>query len=703
MLRETKELLASSDPEDRRRGVESLANLRSEEAVSVLPVALGDSDWRVRKQAIGVAARREPDKALVEAIARLLGPSENVGLRNAAVEVLANWGGRAIDALAEEAKKLDEDGRKLVAEALGKTGHAAALPLLRAMLEDEDTNVRLTALEGIASLGVVCPDEAADALRGRLMLGDVMEKLTALDGINQLGIVVQFDQIESLLQDRVLRQAAWLAAGRCREARVAARLVAALDGSEGSAWRWALAAVASCVGGSERLCQEARPALLSLSAETVDRLFSAARSSEFFDERRRAIVVLGALGTPEAVRVVFSAMRDDQVADVAEQAFEMFGPEACDPLLEMYRSLGAEDRATALRLCGRLASDGLSSGALSVVLEALRGDDVDVAVGALECVASASDEACVEPTALWLEQTRDVVVRKFASAALDAMVGRHFDAARTVARKACPDGTGALSAVTIIGAALTPVLDSREQDVHFLADAVSHSDPSVRRAALSALAKAADARAVDAVSFALADEVAEVRVGATRALGRLRTDAGEPAGLKPLLEVVRTSTDEMVLVSAIRALGDTGAAEALSCLQPLISSAAPLVAIAALEAVSELDAQSRASALVGGLSHSHVEVVKGALKALRGCISDEVIARICVCLGHSAWDVRRASADWLGRFGGPAALSFLRSRLAIEAEPLVREALQRSLSGGEVVRMVRRHTPVPGIGSWPPR
>lgn len=704
MVGETKALLASADPEERRRGVDSLAELDTREAVSVLPLALGDSDWRVRKEAVAVATRMRADAQLVQAVAHLLGPSENVGLRNAAVEVLANWGAHAIEALTAEAGKLDEDGRKLVAEALGKTGHSGALPVLRSMLSDPDTNVRLAALEGIAALGVVFPDDASAALRSRLEQGDTLEKLTALDGINHLGMAVQFERIEGLLQDRVLRQAAWLAAGRCREPRVAPRLVAALDGAQGSAWRWALAAVASYVQGSPELALAAKPALSAMHHESLARLLDAARSSDFVDERRRAIIVLGALGSSDAVRVVFEGTQDEAVADAAEQAFEMFGPEACDPLLEMYPRLSEPEQADALRLCGRVLKSGeLPAGALGAVLDALSSTEEELVLGALDCLHTASDERCVVPTAQWLDKTDMALIRKAAGSALELMVGRHFGAARELARRATADGPCSLSAVTIIGAALTPVFDSRGEDVRFLADAVSHSAPSVRRAALGALAHAADGRAVNAVSFALADEVVEVRIAAARALGRLHDEHGRPVGLDALLEVIAATKDEAVMVASIRALGDTAAPGILDRLRPLVLSPAPLVAVAALEAVAELPDESRDEALMDGLAHPHVEVVKAALKTLAGSVSERVAERVTACLEHKAWDVRRSAADWLGRLGGEASANHIRLRLALEHEPLVREAMQRALVGGEAVRVVHRQTPVPGTGSWPPR
>jgi len=65
---------------------------------------------------------------------------------------------------------------------------------------------------------------------------------------------------------------------------------------------------------------------------------------------------------------------------------------------------------------------------------------------------------------------------------------------------------------------------------------------------------------------------------------------------------------------------------------------------------------------------------------------------------HEAWDVRRLAADVLGRYG-EGAVAPLRARLAVEDDPLVREAIGRALES-----MVGAHrSPLPTRGSYMPR
>jgi HEAT repeat protein len=105
-------------------------------------------------------------------------------------------------------------------------------------------------------------------------------------------------------------------------------------------------------------------------------------------------------------------------------------------------------------------------------------------------------------------------------------------------------------------------------------------------------------------------------------------------------------------------------------------------------------------ALIEGLSHGEPEVVKASMLALGDTIDPRVLAHLGACLDHSAWDVRRLSADMLGRAGGDSAVLLLRARLAAEDNPRVLEAINRALDAGSGMR----HTPLPPrAGSLRPR
>jgi HEAT repeat protein len=128
-----------------------------------------------------------------------------------------------------------------------------------------------------------------------------------------------------------------------------------------------------------------------------------------------------------------------------------------------------------------------------------------------------------------------------------------------------------------------------------------------------------------------------------------------------------------------------------------------MAAVAAVEALGQLPGSHSVDALIDALGHSDPEVAKSALRVLASAREPRVLAHLGACLDHEAWDVRRLSADLLGQTGNDTAAGMLRAKLGTEAEPLVREAIQRALAEIEAATgNVRRTSPPPRPGTWPP-
>ncbi len=238
--------------------------------------------------------------------------------------------------------------------------------------------------------------------------------------------------------------------------------------------------------------------------------------------------------------------------------------------------------------------------------------------------------------------------------------------------------------------------DTIADDVAFLSAVLSSDSAAARRAALDALAALGSPLGVEAVAFALTDEERDVQLAAVHALGLLRHESGESAGVEHLLELVQSSDDEALVAAAISALGQAGDARALSVLRPLARSGDPMSAVAAVEALGRMRDSRRVDALIDALSHADAEVVKASLRVLTEERDARVGAHLGACLDHEAWDVRRLAADLLGRLGGESGMGLLRAKLASEDEPLVKEAIKRALSKLEGKVPIRRTTPPPG-------
>jgi HEAT repeat protein len=690
--------LDSEDPEERRQAAAALRETDPEQAAPGLVQALGDPDWRVRKEAVLTAAALAPAPGVLRALVSTFGPSENVGLRNAAVEALAAFGPDAVDAIAAVLSGLDADGRKLAAEALARTSQATAVPVLRALLRDQDVNVAVAAVEALSTLGAARAEEVEIILRACLDAPNGFVRLAALDGLGKLGIALPWERLDRLRSDELVAPALLASLGRSGDERAAAPLIEAIAKAHGGTLLEALRAAVELARSGSAQVRALQLAAAALDPATRERLLLLATEPSDGDVRLVALLAVGALGLPEAPSRVILALEEEALEGAAEEALEWLGPSAVVPVIEHGRRSEPALRAAALEIAVRLSDD---DSARLVRTEALAGLDdpapevVRAALGALAVVGDGSSLPLVA-SALLRSSTNSV--RRAAESALAVLAARFSEPARELAKAAAPGSPETRVAAVVIRVLGPPVRGSLEEDVEFLAAALSSATPDVRRTSLEALGAVGGTLALEPISLALYDEELDVRLTAVRALGRLRSAEGEVLGLAQLVALVESSADQEVVLRALLALGETADNRALPILRPLVRGGDPKASVAAIEALGAFPESRRFDALIDGLSHPAVEVVKAALRALGECGDARVLLHFGVALDHEAWDVRRLAADLLGRCGG-AAVAPLRARLGVEEDPLVREAIGRAL---ERMAGVRRSMS-PTRGSYFPR
>ncbi len=693
---------ASDDPESRRRAVEFLREpgLDLDSPARYLLRALGDSDWRVRKQAVEVVRALAPAAELLAGLVRVLEPGDNVGLRNAAVEALGAFGEAALEAIADKLGSLDADGKKLAAEALARTLLPSALGILRPLLIDHDSNVRAAALEAIATVGVSAStaSDAFEILSSFLKRPDeeAFVRLSALDGINRLGSLLPWTAIEAMLSDPVLERSAFSAAGRSSHTEAWAALLSAFERARGGGVSAVLAALVeySRSFAQNQLLLRAEPP----SVTVVERLLElSSASNEDLASRKAALIVAGALGVERIAPIAAEALSDSRLLADADESLSLLGAKAVPALLERAAKADPDTRAACIEIVTGLTDRNAAPLAVASIRKWMESGAPVVVRAGLGALTLLGDETCFATVSAWLGSEE---AANAAETALAALAQRYPDAARALARAARAEGAEAHAAAVIQTALPAPIRDSVADDVAYLSLLLSNSAKAVRRAALSGLGNAGSEIGAHAAAFALTDEEPEVRHAAVLALSRLRTADGVLVGLSKLLELVEKSSDEELVSAALGALADAGDARVLSVLRPLVRNAPPMVAVAAIEALARVPDARRVEALIEGLSHGESEVVKASMLALGDTIDPRVQAHFGACLDHEAWDVRRLSADMLGRAGGESALALLRARLVNEDNPRVLEAISRAL---DVAGGLRHTPPPPRAGSLRPR
>jgi HEAT repeat protein len=206
------------------------------------------------------------------------------------------------------------------------------------------------------------------------------------------------------------------------------------------------------------------------------------------------------------------------------------------------------------------------------------------------------------------------------------------------------------------------------------------SDVRVRVAAALALGQIeGDHEGVGALSFALADEDAQVRAAASRSLGTL----GAARSVQPLLSAT-ADPSALVRAAAVQALVAIENSIALPRFRDLIQDdPSPNVVVHAIAGLGVSGADRDLSLLMSLCTSADHEVVKAAARALSGFNAHRATAALLGLLAHERWDVRWAAAEVLARRGDRTALHPLRAAHEVEADGLVAEVLERAIDALE--------------------
>ncbi|HEY8078674.1 MAG TPA: HEAT repeat domain-containing protein [Labilithrix sp.] len=703
--------LHDGEPEVRRRATHELPKLAAPDSYDLLVVALGDEDWRVRKEAATVAARVEPRTAVVFAIARVLGERDAIGLRNAAVEALVGIGPDAVPGAVDALGRLDADGRKLAVEVLAGAPTLAGMRALVRTLDDPDPNVVVAAADGLGKAHLA-GDEARELASGALVKllenGATLARLAALEALRALEEQVPWSALEPMLGDPLLKRPAIAAAGGSRTPRALLALAEACADPSATVSRDAVVALGRSIEeawGEDELLDVAAKTLRA-SQGAHERLRALAKDASDSIARGAAILALGLVRDPDDVSVLADALADDAVAERAEASLHLFGQDAVEPLLDAGRRTQKPSLrgATISMLPSLVRASGASppkeSEPLAAVREALADASAEVVVPALKSIAIVGGAQDVEPVAR-LVASADPKISSAAQAALLAIAQRHTAAARAyVSTTIDPRGDGALAA-TIVLDALARAGAAAPTDAAFLASALTHREAAVRRSSIDALASVGAAfapppvsartaavagsappssvagEAADAVSLSLADEEPVVVHAAIRALGRL-------GRAEQLAQLAASTRDPIRLAQVLRALKDADPERAFAAARPLLRSPEPAVAAAAIEAASAIDFERRVEALMSAADHADHEVVKLALAQLANVLrekgDDRALAALARAIDHPDEPVRRYAAELLGHEGGSDAESLLRARLDRERSADVRRAIMEALA-----------------------
>jgi len=712
--------LEAADAEERRQATSLIAELVIHDALPLLVRALGDTDWRVRKEATIAARAFVPAPALVSRMIAVFDPGENVGLRNAAVEVLGICGSASTGPLALALGRVDADGRKLIVQALGATRDPHALIVLARALDDRDENVRQGAVEAIARLAPLAPADAHKLLLRSLEGADEFCQLAALEGLNALGAEVPWEKLEPLLEHSALRMAALTAASLVRDVRAPAAIVRILSTLRGNAFLSAMNALVRMAEGP--LLPEVADALESDGAALAERLMQLAAAGSNVPQvhRGHALLLAAIVGAPGVVDAAADALEDELLGEVADLALRFLGSKVLPDLIARIAPapgttpFSAHVRAALIEASVSLAhAPSCPPECITALRAALRTAALEherrITASSLCALSRLGEEQDLVLASTFVGSPFKPIAYA-AEAALAILTRRHPAAARrfsvTLTERAAKGSSDDACTAVIIMGALAALPDAAGQtfsaaDMALLTRCATAEEARTRRTAIEALAVIGGDSDLRVFGLALADDAREVQVAAARALGVIgriacfreyHDAAAATSSLRAVLDIVTHSSDVELLATTIRTLGedlDPLAADdqsvrageiMLSVLTPLAREGEAAVAMAAIETIGRLsfETEGRQTALIGALRHLDDAVVKSALLKLQmlGTAPKEILQ----CLDHPSFEVRTLAAEIMAGSEDADLRDRLAERTSVELDLNMRNKLEGALS-----------------------
>lgn len=664
--------LGDAEAEVRRRATQQIPMLPAPESCELLVRALGDEDWRVRKEAASVATRVEPRTAVVFAMARALAEQENIGLRNAAVEALVLIGPDAVPGAIDALSRLDADGRKLAVEVLGGAPTLGGVKALSTTVKDVDVNVVVAAAEALGKAGLAGEEAreiATTTLRRVLERPETAVRAAALDALRALEATIPWSHLEPLFAEPLLRRTALAAAMGSSSPEAILAFISALPDPQPTISRAAMASLGRSLeeGWADADLRDLVARTLRRTPDARGQLRSYARGADP-SLRGGALLALGLVHDPDDVPIIADALADDAVAEHAEEALRQFGHDAIGPLLVTGRTAAPSLRGATMSMLPALAPAEREP--LAALREALADSSPDVLAPALKSLAivgTIADFAMVKGHT----QNADPKVASAAHAALSAIAGRNVAAARESIANVDPRGDEAGWATTVVDA-LVRANRATPGDEAFLEGALTHREAGVRRAAIDALVAIGGDEVAQTVAVSLADEESVVALAAIRALGRL--GRGEQ-----LATLAASTRDPLRLGAVLRALRDADPERAFAAARPLLRSNEPAVAAAAVEIVGSVSLEGRIEALLSATGHADNEVVKLALWEIAKLDEEHAIAALASAIDHASDSVRKCAAELLGQLGSDGE-GMLRARLDRERSADVRLTIMHALA-----------------------
>lgn len=549
-LQEIRTALQSTDEEIRRSALYLLRDFPASDSQSILFTAMGDKNWRVRKEAVECYIYSKPDLNSVEQLLNLLRNEDNAGLRNSAAEAVVRLGSAAAMHLIKMSQDQDADVRKFVIDAMGAIGDPVFIPTLLQSLNDLAVNVASAAAEQLGVLGdTKVADHLIQAILGR---DEVLFRFSALEALGLLATPVPVPEaLIKLAEQDILRKAVFECLGTISDESSFNILLGGFSCRQKNCRAAAVKAMykiyaRSSAPARERICEALQ--MLKDNSIIIGLL-------ELFDnqdtELTKALIWISIVTRDSRfIPLLIEAYTDERTADISISALKSFGSEALHKINLQYSTLNDSGRSG---LCILVAECGYS-GFNDVIEGALSDPSAKVRKAAALAVGKLGITTMI-PGLVSLLDDREAAVN---AAAVTSLQSLSLSSRSVLIAEANNLYSSKLGQHRKAAAPLLATLGERDHLLLLIKD----EDPQVRKAAVLAIGTNRVKNSASLLVFSLNDEDADVRIAVAEALGELNDTKALDA-----LEEALSDEDPWVQSTVMKAIFRIEAERALSIIK----------------------------------------------------------------------------------------------------------------------------------------
>ncbi len=604
-------------------------------------LALGDSDWRVRKKAVELITYNPCQKDIKELISAL-GNDTNAGKRNSAQEALAFLGEDVLPYLHKELKNNDEDVRKFVVDILGHIKSRSSVSFLIAMLDDPNPNIQLSAVE---ALGVIGDRGVIDPFI-KLLKSTENDWLRfgIIEAIGNLKDHNIFEKIDEFLEIPILVKSIMHLYSKLGDSNHIPRIISVLKKGEE---RHIRSCIQALIGIKARLEKQGKlddfiEKISGCNGKTSMIFREFINSSENISERRDAVLLLGYFANYEDLKFILGFVEDmelhETVIEVISYKVSMLTE------IDYLDLLSIQDYHIKRNILDFAPYFSNSKTLKNHIIELLthpygyiRGTSVSVLKHLID---NKNDIIKIVP----LLNDRYSDVQEFAIETLIEVINKKDDI-KEFAFMLIKQISSSPDPVFRANAAKILKHFPQEKNIEILKLLMKDDVMEVRREAIKALLHISENQKMDFNRFfelGITDEDRQIRIIASKGLLYGKKEES--------LRILRSSLNEedpIVRAQIFRSLFLIGTDEIHKELKGKINSENPFVIITLLEDLTQKECQIFLKTVLELIEHEDAEVKKAALSAYYRLKGEESLVLIKQTLSDAPWDLKASIIEIL--------------------------------------------------------